>query len=1340
MERQINWTNEQELAIRTVGSDVLLTASAGSGKTAVLAQRCIYLLTEAPRPCNIDELLVLTFTESAAAEMRSRIAEELRRLNGSTGYSARLQRQLLLLDKAQIGTVHSFCNSVLREFFYHLPLDGTYEILDGDDADLLKLQIATELFEERYARIAEAQDQSADVFPGFVQAYGAGGNDRSLIDLLVRLHNFIDTLYDQEAWLRSWRQNLPAAERLSTEDQPDVENLTVVRRRKRVLQSQLGRVIDRLEYARNVIPHYPALSFYADYIQNNLMSVFCEIKKALAAGDLTRTLKLLHETEKLPRAPTRPKDLSSEDIAPVKDLIDQAKKEFQQLQRQYAVETDAVIRQLHCTEPFVDLLVQLRGEFAERYSRSKRRQNVLDFADLERLCLTVLRGPDGPTEAALQLRRRFRYILVDEYQDISPLQEAIIQCLRDERRETAEYSETADKPGHTDKNTVGGNLFMVGDVKQSIYGFRQAEPDIFLEKFRRFTPLTPGAKSELALGPKRIDLNRNFRSRRGIINAVNYIFSRCMTLPFAGIDYYRDARLVHGADFYDAADEADAIDSNDNKAIDQPVPALEIHLLDRSINITETSSANSDTDAAAGETEDLDATRREALIVAQRIRRMVGLDQSDGKAEFDVVDPHSGQKRPVQYRDIVVLLRSMKMRAEPWSEVFGRMGIPVHAELSRGYFVATEIQDMICLLQLLDNPRRDIAMASVLRSELVALNESQLAAIRLHCPDGSFYNAISRYIEDGPDETLKDSLAGFFQRLDRWRDLARRGNLAELIWHIYRETDLLAYVSGLPDGRQRHRNLLYLHDCARRFGSFARQGLARFLRFIDKLREEEGDFGPAPILSEADNVVRIISVHKSKGLEFPVVIVADLARRFNLRDTSRSILFESFPDLSESCSVGLRIVDSISRDSWPTIAHNVIADELKQRRLAEEMRILYVAFTRSRERLLLVASADLANRRKQWQSWHNERGRLPEFLLRSALCPIDWLGLTLAAHPDMRSFFQQELGLAEPAPSSEISARFAVTTYPAEQIREIIQATALFSDRPQPPASLDELISCDTSTSTVPTASTDPQVTKVIDRLNWRYPHETLSRLRARGRVSDLKHLIDLEQDPEFTPDLARQKQVGKEASQTVTITEPFKKRPAFLADQPSSPTAAEVGSWTHLLLEKLDLAASLDESGLAGQLREIVGRGFLTTKQADYIDLSAVAHLFTSELGRKMLTHYDRLYREWPFTLAVPVGEIYRCEAESMQQPFSPLSAADKNELVLVRGVIDCLFETDSGWVIVDYKTDRIASDQCDERAAFYSGQMLLYRRAVQTIIRQPVAEMVLYFLNPAIAVPLSS
>ncbi len=325
---------------------------------------------------------------------------------------------------------------------------------------------------------------------------------------------------------------------------------------------------------------------------------------------------------------------------------------------------------------------------------------------------------------------------------------------------------------------------MVGDVKQSIYGFRQAEPDIFLEKFRRFTPLTSGANCELVPGPKRIDLNRNFRSRRGIINAVNYIFSRCMTLPFAGIDYYRDAQLVHGADFYDAADEADVVDNDDKKANDQPAPALEIHLLDRSINIAETSSANSDTTDAVTETEDLDATRREALVVARRIRRMVGLDQPGGKAEFSVVDPHSGQKRPVQYRDIVVLLRSMKMRAEPWSEVFGRMGIPVHAELSRGYFVATEIQDMICLLQLLDNPRRDIAMASVLRSGLAALNESQLAAIRLHCPDGSFYHSISRYIEDGPDETLKDSLAEFFQRLECWRDLARRGNLAELIWNI----------------------------------------------------------------------------------------------------------------------------------------------------------------------------------------------------------------------------------------------------------------------------------------------------------------------------------------------------------------------------------------------------------------------------------------------------------------------------------------------------------------------------------------------------------------------------
>jgi len=1287
---KFEWTGEQELAIRAGEGDVLLTAGAGSGKTAVLAERCVYLLTEAEQRCNIDELLVLTFTEAAAAQMRARIGEQLQKRARS---DKRLREQLVLLDKAHIGTVHSFCLAVLKEFFYQLSLDGTFEILDADDADLLKLQIGEDLFEGRFAQAEGDSEKTEKLFPQFVQSYGAGGGDQSLVHLLIRLHNFLDTLGDQEKWLECWRGDLEAAGKVGP------ENLKLVGRQREILQGQLGRMIERLKHAQGMIEHYPELNFYAGYIQDKLLPGFEEISKELGAGNFAEALERLEELSKLERAPSRPKDMGEEDIAPIKNLIDEAKEEYKKLRGKYAVGAAAVARHLEATGGFVDLLNKLREEFALRYEKVKRQQNVLDFTDLERLCLGLLWEKYGPTEVARQLQRRFKYILVDEYQDISPLQEAIIQCLRRE----------ADEEGK-------GNLFLVGDVKQSIYGFRSAEPDIFLEKFKNFVPIKPGHKGKAGLGPKRIDLNKNFRARRGLIDGINYIFSRCITREFGEIDYHTEARLVYGATCYQKEESAGGA-------------AVEWHFIERDLDGVITGNGGADQASTEGDweesSEEFDATRREALIVGRRIREMVGLDIPEG---LSIVDPETGQERRAEFRDIVVLLRSMKMRAEAWSEVFTQMGIPVHADLSQGYFVATEIQDMVCLLQLLDNPQQDIPLAAVLRGPIGRLDESELTAIRINDPKGSFYQAVKNYIKEGDEAELRDKLAGFLQRLEEWRGRGRKGSLAELIGQIYRETDFPAYVSGLPEGRQRYRNLIYLHDCARRFDSFAQQGLGRFLRFIEKLREEEGDFGPAPVLTEADNVVRIMSIHKSKGLEFPVVIAADLDRRFNFRDCKGSILFTNPQAGAGSYGVGLRVVDSMTQDRWATVAHSVSADDLQQRQLAEEMRILYVAFTRARERLVLVASTDIEKRRGEWESWRYYRKRLPEFLLRGARSALDWLGPAVACHTDMQDFFgegkENKEGITEDA-----TGRFAVRSYSGEEVKGYLAEIDTSAERSRKPKTVEEVVRAAGGDKT---AGLSQEVREVVERLEWRYRHEGLQKMRARASVTDLKHIIEMEQDPEFVLDYWRGDMEvtaangGSQASKQNKAERgvgAFRQRPKFMAEQEQRPTAAETGSWVHLFLEKLELNGTLEEADLQNQLERIIEKGFLSEQQGRSIDLKWVEKLFQSELGKKIIANREKMEREWPFTLSVPAGEIYR---------GAEVSEQDKNEPVLVRGVIDCLLEAEGGMVIIDYKTDQVSREQCKERAEEYKVQMYLYRRAVEVITGRAVKEMYIYFLRP--------
>ena len=1299
----IKWTKEQKLAIKAIDADVLLTAAAGAGKTAVLAERCLYLLTKESEACDIDELLVLTYTEAAAAEMRRRIGSVLYRRSRCFPEDARLGRQLALLDKARISTVHSFCGAVLREYFYRLPVDPEFEILDADEADLLKLQMAEELFEDYYSR--SNNRQGGHDFPGLVECYGADGGDRELLNLLIRMHGFLEHLRDRREWTRAWQEQTAVLQ------QNHPENLAVVREQKKLLCRQLESIIRRLEHARATIPYYPELGFYADYVEEKLLRPVREIREALESEDFAAAGEKLDELERFSAAPKRTPDLSDDDIQPIKGIIDRAKKDYKTIRQKLNVNGQDVGRQITATSGWVNMLIALHEEFHRRYQNIKQQQNLLDFADLEHLCLRLLsdeRG--GPSDIALQLRDRYRYLLIDEYQDISPVQEAIIQYI---------------SRGGLGKGASGyqrGNLFLVGDVKQSIYGFRQAEPDIFLEKFHRFRPIKPDAETagEDLPGQVRIDLNKNFRSRREIIAGINYIFSRCMTEEFIGIDYDRQARLIYGADYPD-----ECLPGGGGRSGEMPV---ELHLIERKASeadgADETTESNDTDEAENGDgfdNQELDATRREALIIGRRIRQMVGAEHRGEKAEFNIIDPQSGKSRPVQYRDIVVLLRSMKMHAELFSEIFHQMRIPVHAELTGGFFVATEIQDMLCLLKLLDNPQQDIPLASVLRSPLVGLSETQLTEIRLPQRNVPYYQAVFNYARSGPDTQLRQSLKGFGDRLEEWRSLARQSGLARLIWQIYRDTKLPVYVSSLSDGRQRYHNLIQLHDRARQFDRFAGKGLARFLRFIEKLRDEKGDFGPAPVLTEADNVVRIMSVHKSKGLEFPVVIAGGLGRKFNKSSLKPSILF----DRAESCPIGLRIVDSVSRDRWPTVAHSIVADNLNRREMAEEMRILYVALTRAREKLLLTAGVNLAGAISQWQPWrYHSKTALPAFALSSAGSAIDWLGPALAAHPDLRSLLVED-DEQDSGPSATYARqdhfRLDVNIYAAAQIAEIVRAAHLRTQKQGVAKNIRDLLP-----GKIPVEFNE-ETQAIIDRLNWRYPHGILSGLAARSSVTELKRQIDLRQEGDFQPD------------GSITVTDgffalkyagrPFERRPRFLDDRLDTPQAAEIGTWTHLFLQRLDLERPLDEAGLVAQLEEMTQKGIFNDHQRRHIRLFQIARLFAHPLGRKMLTYRQELRREWSFTLAVPAAQIY---------PQAGLSGTDAHDPVLLRGIIDCFFETDGGVDIIDFKTDNIDKIQCSARARIYGTQMDYYRRAVESILKKPVRNLHLYFLSPGEAVSL--
>ena len=1298
------WTPAQWLAITGQGGDLLVSAAAGAGKTAVLAARCVHLLAAAVPPVGVDELLVLTYTNAAAAQMRRRIAQALLDHARAATPNPWLRRQLALLDQAQISTVHAFCLAVLREHFYRLGLDPQCQLLDPDEADLLRVQVVGEVLENRYAR---ADLPATADFQRLVQAYASRTGDRDLVQVLVRTHNFMETLRDRSQWTAAWRRQ--------THDPDLVEpaRLAVVRQQRRLIERELAAVILRLQFARTQAGP-AARRLYGAYLDELLLALK-NLAQRLADPPDPQAAALADFT--WPRLPSR-SDPADESVALVKSFIDQAKDQFRQLGRRLLSPPRDVLRQVHAAAGLVGELLDLHETCVSRYERLKRRQNVLDFADLEHLCLRLLRRDDGgPSDVARDLQRRYRYVLVDEYQDVSPVQEAILSLVR-------RSDHAGDGPLQTDRHP--GNLFLVGDIKQSIYGFRQADPDIFLDKLHRFTPvsadnLTPGSPLP---APARLDLNCNFRSRRGIIAAVNAVFRRCLTPDFCGLDYSSEAQLVYAATCYP---------DDPPRLPESPAPnalAVEVHLIERELDTAlpdqeepdappQDETPADDEPAEPASPADLDATRREALLVARRIRLLVL--PPPGQPPILVLDDRTGRPRPLACRDVAVLLRSMKNRAEVWAEVFCRAGVPLHAELSSGYFVATEVQDLMSLLRLLDNPLQDVELAAVLRSPLVGCTPSDLTAVRLGFADGPYAAAVRTYAAAGPDQPLRQKLADFWNRWEAWRTLARRAGLAQLIWQVYQDTNLLAYVSGRPNGPQRYANLLHLHDRARQFDQFANQGLARFVAFVNRLQEEDADFGPAPVLTEADDVVRLMSVHKAKGLEFPVVIVADLARRFNLADLNQSILL----DRQEQGLVGARLVDPVTADAWPTVPHELVARRARRRCLAEELRILYVALTRARERLLLLASVPLDQKRHAWRAWQSPADSpLPEFALDDARAPVDWLGPALAAHPDFQPFLAAQRPprphpnrpAAAPPPPASV---FDLHVYEAQQVRDLAVAPLEPRRRLHAPT---ERLAPPPADTPGPADPPSPAARAVAQRLQWKYPYDVLTRLAARAPVTELKRRLALDGEEGFLP--------APLAAAPPELPGLFARRPRLAANQPPQTDPLEIGTCTHAFLQRVNLDASLDAPGLRLQLAELVRQGVFTARQQSCLALDEVARFFAHDLGRALLAQRHSAQREWPFTLALPAALAY---------PDAPLTAAQRNETVLVRGIIDCWFESPAGVTILDFKTDRVTPPDCPARAQAYRVQMLLYRRALQTILDKNVVCLALYFLAASQAVSVS-
>ncbi|HEY4552361.1 MAG TPA: helicase-exonuclease AddAB subunit AddA [Bacillaceae bacterium] len=1234
----VTWTDDQWKAILAKDQDILVAAAAGSGKTAVLVERIIRKIVAEQDPIDVDQLLVVTFTNASAAEMRNRIGAALEAAIDERPDSAHLRKQLSLLNKASISTLHSFCLDVVRKYYYMIDIDPGFRIADETEAALIRDEVLDEIFEEEYG------NPGNESFFRLVDTYSSDRSDHALQDLVLKLHDFSRSHPSPDGWLKELVRLYDVPEHASMEDLPFTELL------KKDIFLQLDGAKDLLQqaYGMTKLPGGPAPRA-ANYLED--LSAVEGLQKAAY-----KSWAQLHEAMNcwsFGRAKPCKGDEYDPDLVKeadglrkkAKGILDKLKEEL------FSRPPERYLQDMREMKPVLETLVSVVASFGSKFQSVKAEKGLADFSDLEHFCLGILMdqgkaGNPAPSDIALGYRNQFKEVLVDEYQDTNMVQETILRLVAAD----GEYD---------------GNLFMVGDVKQSIYRFRLAEPNLFLGKYVRFS--SDGEKTGL-----RIDLSRNFRSRAEVLDATNFIFKQVMGVNIGEIEYGTDAELIKGSGYQE----------------DEPFP-VEVAIIDQADGRPDMDNGAEGTGEEGFSRTELEQSRLEARYMSRKIREMVD-------RRYPIYDLKKGATRPVQYRDIVILLRSMTWAPDIMEE-FKDAGIPVYANVNTGYFEATEVAIMMSLLKMIDNPDQDIPLASVMRSPIVGLNEEELAHIRLYSKRGSYYEAAKQFAKGANHPAFVSAqkrVAELFSRLDSWRAMARGGALSALIWQLYRDTGFYEFAGGLPGGKQRQANLRALYDRARQYEATSFRGLFRFLRFIERMRERGNDLGAARALGEQEDVVRIMTIHSSKGLEFPVVIAGGLGRKFNMMDINASFMFD------KEYGFASKYINPEKRISYSSLPQLALRRKKRLETLAEEMRVLYVAMTRAKEKLFLVGTVkDADKEKKKWKGASSQTNwLLPDYERYKAASYLDWIGAALTRHRDGIKLADESISAPDMASIAAHSSKWRV---------DIIEKGVL-----EKGIELEEADESDWLSAVREGAAPDhysDRKKEVFERLSWEYRHPLASKRMSKQSVTELKRIAEMFDDSS-SMNLIR------------TSGDLLYKRPSFMQDKSLSP--AERGTAMHTVMQHIPIDEMPTRISVELLLEELVQKEILTEEQAESVQGEHVVQFFESPIGQKMLKA-DRVRREVPFTMGIPAREIY----------------ADwdgEEEAVLVQGIIDCVIEEKDGVLLLDYKTDAImgrypggfeqAKSVMERR---YRTQLAYYERAIRNIWKKPVKGKVLYFFD---------
>ena len=1148
----MKWTEEQQKVIDTRDRNILVSAAAGSGKTAVLVARILALVTDPAHPVDIDRLLIVTFTNAAAGEMRQRIRDALEARAEEAPENAHLQRQLVLIHNAQITTIHSFCLQVLRSHFHMIGLDPGFRIADEGEMLLLRQDVLKETLEEAYELGAgEVHTTETEEFRQLLEQLAPGKDDQAVQNALLQVYQFSLGQPWPDEWLAGCRMAYCRPDKEETPPEPDWVRFVV-----KDTKSVLADVREEILYAITLCQAEHGPYMYEKAMQDDLAMV-----EALQAADDYRELaKAFAVSGTYTRLSTKKDEsVSKEQKEQVQELRAGIKDALASVRVQYFYDRpEALEETFYASGVVVRALTRLVERFMEKLTEKKREKNVLDFSDLEHLALEILVVHDETgiqaSPAALEYAEQFEEIMIDEYQDSNLVQELILNSVAGRGRGEA-------------------NRFMVGDVKQSIYRFRLACPELFLEKYQTYRELENAC---------RIDLHKNFRSRSEVLDGVNEIFRQIMTENLGGIVYDKDAMLYPGAVF--------APDSGEARRLP------EFLLLDP---------------------EDQDKQEAEARLVGMQIQQMVG--------SFPVWDAKRSAYRPMAYRDIVILLRTVSGWAETFGEVLSDMGIPCFTGSQKGYFSAVEVRTVLAYLEVLDNPVQDIPLAAVMRSPIGGFSDEALAKLRSASEERRFYDCCIAYRDNGEDAALRLALDTFFRQMEYFREKAAYTPIHLLLWEILDVTGYGAYAAALPAGRQRKANLDMLVEKAIAYEATSYRGLYHFIRYIESLKRYEVDYGEASLGTESDDTVRIMSIHKSKGLEFPVVFVSGLGKQFNETELRGRLALHS------SFGIGCDYVDTTLRLRQPSLLKKVIQKTSALENLGEELRILYVAMTRAKEKLILTGA--VPNASQKLEAWQTLNVRAMETLSYSTLTKassyLDWVLPALLQHSGKDCFLLRVLSaedLLEESKEAKASDLWRVLEHPKEK----------------------------------------PEARRYLERVfSAEYPYEQEQAISGKVSVTELKKQTQLPEEHE-----GLELYPVKESKGTV---------PRFRAAETTMPGSMR-GTIYHTFMENLDFHK---KDVLETQLEEWIKCGKMTRDEAAAVRISDIRRFLESDIGLRMERAEEggRLHREQPFVLGVPAHEIRSCW--------------QSEELVLVQGIIDAWFEEDDGIVIVDYKTDRVRTMQ---------------------------------------------